>query len=208
MHASPAGPRPEMTEPRVMSSGWMPEMTRSPPGRSTRANSASTGWRSGTWTRASAQVLGRDWLVHREQPAGSLLVIAAGLLLVGGDGADLLDKHPAVPQLLVGQQPPDLGQPGLGEFTVMIPGPGIQERDALEAEQKGKRVLIDHGADLSRGLSSRCRFRTLGAASIAATARRLTTAAIQSVRLIPISTATTPARASPSGSHSREPNQS
>ena len=32
-------------------------MTRSPPGRSTRANSASAGWRSGTWTRASAQTM-------------------------------------------------------------------------------------------------------------------------------------------------------
>jgi hypothetical protein len=26
----------------------------------------------------------------------------------------------------------------------VVPGPGIQQRDALQAQQKGKRILIDH----------------------------------------------------------------
>ena len=114
MHGSPCGPRAVITEPRLTSSWWMSEMTRSPPGRSTRANSASTGWRSG--------VLGHDRLIGREQPAACLRVIAAGLLLVSGNGADALGEHAAVPQLLVIQQPPDLGQPGLGELAVVVPG--------------------------------------------------------------------------------------
>jgi hypothetical protein len=28
----------------------------------------------------------------------------------------------------------------------VIAGPGVKQRDALEAEQIGKRVLIDHGS--------------------------------------------------------------
>jgi hypothetical protein len=28
----------------------------------------------------------------------------------------------------------------------VVPGPGIQQRNAFEAEQIGKRVLIDHGS--------------------------------------------------------------
>jgi len=55
-------------------------------------------------------------------------------------------EHATVPQLLVIQQPPDLGQPGIDEFAVVAPGPGIQQRNAFEAEQIGKRVLIDHGS--------------------------------------------------------------
>jgi hypothetical protein len=55
-----------------------------------------------------AEVLGHDRLVGREQPAARLGVVAGGLLLVGGDGADPLGEHRAVPQLLVIQQPPDL----------------------------------------------------------------------------------------------------
>jgi hypothetical protein len=66
--------------------------------------------------------------------------------------------------------------------------------------------LLSHPCDVLP--PSPCRCRTLGAASIAATAARSTAAAIQSVRLIPIPAAATPARASPSGWHSREPNQS
>ena len=66
------------------------------------------------------------------------------MLLVGGDGADALGEHAAVPQLLVIQQPPDLSQPGIDEFAVVVPGPGVQQRDAFEAEQIGQRVLIDH----------------------------------------------------------------
>jgi hypothetical protein len=31
-------------------------------------------------------------------------------------------EYAAAPQLLVIQQPPDLGQPGIGERTVVIPG--------------------------------------------------------------------------------------
>lgn len=52
-------------------------------------------------------------------------------------------KRP-VPQLLVIEQPPDLGQPGFGELAVMVPGPGVKQRGAFQAEQVGKRVLIDH----------------------------------------------------------------
>jgi hypothetical protein len=37
-----------------------------------------------------------------------------------------------VPQLLVVQQPPDLGQPGVDESAVVVPGPGVQERGAFE----------------------------------------------------------------------------
>jgi hypothetical protein len=68
------------------------------------------------------EVLGHDRLIGREQPAACLRVIAAGLLLVSGNGADALGEHAAVPQLLVIQQPPDLGQPGLGELAVVVPG--------------------------------------------------------------------------------------
>ena len=60
------------------------------------------------------------------------------------DSRTTLGEYAAVPQRLVIQQPPDLGQPGIGEFAVVVPGPGIQQRDAFEAEQIGKRVLIDH----------------------------------------------------------------
>jgi hypothetical protein len=49
-----------------------------------------------------------------------------------------------VPQLLITQQLPDLGQPGVGECAVVVPGPGVQQRDAFEPEQIGKRILIDH----------------------------------------------------------------
>jgi hypothetical protein len=28
----------------------------------------------------------------------------------------------------------------------VVPGPGVKQRDAFEAEQVGKRVLIDHGS--------------------------------------------------------------
>ena len=94
----------------------------------------------------AAEVLGHDRFVGREQPAARLGVIAGGLRPVGGDGTSALGEHAAVPQLLVIQQPPDLGQPGLGEFAVVVPGPGVQQRDAFEAEQVGERVLIDHGS--------------------------------------------------------------
>jgi hypothetical protein len=53
-------------------------------------------------------------------------------------------RHAAVSQLLVIQEPSDLGQPGVGECPAMVPGPGVKQRDAFEAEQVGKRVLIDH----------------------------------------------------------------
>jgi hypothetical protein len=92
----------------------------------------------------AAQVLGHDRLVGREQPAARLRVIAGGLLPVGGHRADALGEHPPVPQLVVIQQPPDLGQPGFGELAVVVPGPRVQQRDALEAEEIGERVLIDH----------------------------------------------------------------
>jgi hypothetical protein len=93
-----------------------------------------------------AEALGHDRLVGREQPAARVRVVAGGLLLVGDDGAGALGERAAVPQLLVIKQPPDLGQPGLGEFAVVVPRPGVQRRDALEAEQIGKLVLIDHGS--------------------------------------------------------------
>jgi hypothetical protein len=80
---------------------------------------------------------GHDRLIGREQAAARLRVVAGGLLLAGGGGADPPGEHRAVPQLLVIQQPPDLGQPGLGEFAVVIPGPGVQQRNALEAELAG-----------------------------------------------------------------------
>ena len=94
--------------------------------------------------RPAAEALGHDRLVGSEQPAHRFRVIAGGLLLVGGDGADPPGEHATVPQLLVVQQPPDLGQPGVDECAVVVPGPGVQQRDAFEAEQIGKRVLIDH----------------------------------------------------------------
>jgi hypothetical protein len=69
------------------------------------------------------------------------------LLLVGEDGADAFSEDAAVPQLLVSQQPPDLGQPGIGECAAVVTGPAVQQRDALEAEQVGQRVLIDQEID-------------------------------------------------------------
>jgi hypothetical protein len=92
----------------------------------------------------AAQVLGDDRLVDGEQPAARLGVIAGRLLPVGQDGADAVGGYTSVPQLLVIEQPPDLGQPGVGEGAVMVPSPGVQQCDAFEAEQIGKRVLIDH----------------------------------------------------------------
>ena len=53
-------------------------------------------------------------------------------------------KTPRSPQLLVIQELSDLGQPGAGESAVVVTGPGVQQGDAFEAEQIGKRVLIDH----------------------------------------------------------------
>jgi len=85
-----------------------------------------------------------DRLVHREQATARLRGIACRPLAVGGDRADPLGQHAAAAQLLVIEQPPDLGQPGIGEGAVVIPGPGVQQRDAFEAEQIGERVLIDH----------------------------------------------------------------
>jgi hypothetical protein len=75
---------------------------------------------------------------------GRLGVIVGGLLPVGGDGADALGVHAAVPQLLVIQQPPDLCQPGVSKCAVVVSRPGVQQRDAFQAEQIGQRVLIDH----------------------------------------------------------------
>ena len=92
----------------------------------------------------AAQVLGHDGLVDSEQPAARFRVIADRLLLVGEDGADALGGYAAVPQLLVIQELPDLGQPGVGERAVVVSGPGVQQGDAFEAEQIGKRVLVDH----------------------------------------------------------------
>ncbi|MGN6792267.1 MAG: hypothetical protein ACTHJW_07725 [Streptosporangiaceae bacterium] len=77
-------------------------------------------------------------------PPPRLRVIASRLLLVGEDGADPLGEYTAVPQLLVIQEHSDLGRPGIGKCAVVVSGPGGQQRDAFEAEQKGKRVLIDH----------------------------------------------------------------
>jgi hypothetical protein len=62
-------------------------------------------------------------------------------LLVGEDGADPLGEYAAVSQLLIIQQPPDLGQPDVGERAVVVSGPAVQQRDAFEAEQVGKRVF-------------------------------------------------------------------
>ena len=77
--------------------------------------------------------------------------------LLGLEGIALLDtwagdhdrafteaRLAAVPQPLVSQQPPDLGQPGLSERAVVVSGPGIQQRDTLKAQQIPKRILIDH----------------------------------------------------------------
>ena len=94
----------------------------------------------------AAEVLGDDRLVGREQAAARIGVIAGRLLLVGGDGADARRSYAAAAQALIVQQPPDLGQPGLGERAVVLSGPGVEQRDALQAEQVGERVLIDHGS--------------------------------------------------------------
>lgn len=75
--------------------------------------------------------------VHRPRPVQ--------YVPVGDHRADALGEHRAVTQILIIQQPPDLGQPGFGECAVVIPDPGIQQRDAFQAEQIGQRVLIDHG---------------------------------------------------------------
>jgi hypothetical protein len=90
------------------------------------------------------QILGHDRLVSGEQPAARVRVIAGRQLLVGQHGADPLGEYAAVPQLLVIKQAPDLSQPGISEGSVVVSGPGVQQRDAFEAEQVGKRDLIDH----------------------------------------------------------------
>jgi len=92
----------------------------------------------------AVEVFGHDRLVDREQPAARVLVVAGGVLLVGGDGADLLGEHTTAAQLLVIEQPPDLGQPGFSECAVVISSPGVKQRDAFESEQIGQRVLVDH----------------------------------------------------------------
>ena len=89
----------------------------------------------------TTQVLGHDRLVGGEQPAAGLCIIAGRLLLVSEDGADPLGEHAAVLQLFVIQELSDLGQPAVGERPVVVSGPGVQQCDALEAEQIGKRVL-------------------------------------------------------------------
>ena len=41
----------------------------------------------------AVEEFGHDRLVDREQPAARMLVVTGGVLLVGGDGADLLGMH-------------------------------------------------------------------------------------------------------------------
>ena len=72
----------------------------------------------------AAEVLGHDRLVDSEQSAARFGVVAGGLLLVGGDSADALGDYRAALQLVVVQQAPDLGQPGVDERAVVFPGPG------------------------------------------------------------------------------------
>src|SRR5258708_34301757 len=76
---------------------------------------------SATARLPAGKVLSYDRLVGREQPAASIRVVAGRYLLVDGGGADLLNQHAAVPQPLVIQQPPDLGQPGLTERAAVVP---------------------------------------------------------------------------------------
>jgi hypothetical protein len=94
--------------------------------------------------RPAGEIFSYYRLVGSEQPAARLRVIAGRHLRVDGDGADPLNQHAAVPQLLVIQQPPDLRQPGVGEGAVVVPGPGVQQRDAFDAEQISEGILIDH----------------------------------------------------------------
>jgi hypothetical protein len=49
----------------------------------------------------AAEAPGHDRLVGREQPAPRFRVIAGGLLLAGGDGADAPGGHATVPQLQI-----------------------------------------------------------------------------------------------------------
>jgi hypothetical protein len=37
----------------------------------------------------------------------------------------------------------------------VIPGPGLKQRHAFEAEQVGKRVLVDHGLTIARSMTDR-----------------------------------------------------
>nr|WP_284292531.1 hypothetical protein [Luteimicrobium album] len=90
------------------------------------------------------QERGDDGLVQGEQPAASPRVVAGGRLLIGGRGVDRFDEDPAVAQLRVVEQSPDLRDPGLDERTVMVSGPRVQEGGAFEAEQVRQRVLVDH----------------------------------------------------------------
>ena len=90
------------------------------------------------------EVIGHDRPIDSKQPAARFGVVAGGLLPVGGDGADALGDYGTVLQLVVLHQPPDLGQPGVDKRTVVVSGPGVQQRDAFEADQIRKRVLINH----------------------------------------------------------------
>jgi hypothetical protein len=60
-------------------------------------------------------------------------------------GADALHLHGGV-QRLVGEQVADLRDAGLDERAVVLAREPPQERDALEPDQVGQRVLVDHGS--------------------------------------------------------------
>jgi hypothetical protein len=70
---------------------------------------------------------------------------------VAGDRVHPIDLDGGVGQRLVGQQRADLGDPGLDELAVVIAvaGERAHQRDALQAEQVGQRVLVDHPLDAS-----------------------------------------------------------
>jgi hypothetical protein len=50
------------------------------------------------------------------------------------------------------RQGTDLGQPGLGELTVVLACKGTDQGDALQAQQVRQRVLIDGGVGWSFGV--------------------------------------------------------
>jgi hypothetical protein len=61
------------------------------------------------------------------------------------DRAYALDRHGHVGQRLIGEQVAHLRDPRVHELVVVLPDEPAQQCDALEPEQVGQWVLVDHG---------------------------------------------------------------
>lgn len=90
------------------------------------------------------QDLVHDGFVEVEQ-AVARLVVGVGPLAVCRHRVTAADVHPGVGgERRVVEQSAHLGEARLHEVLVEVAGPSAQQRDALESEQVGQRVLVDH----------------------------------------------------------------